>query len=84
MVPLEPRRLVRGDPKGKGVGVGEHIVPVELGEDAPGPFLRNPTRQRPLLELVPVVFEERLLVLPGEEAAELVGLAGAEARHVDG
>ena len=41
VVPLEPGGLVGGDSEGVGVGLREHVLAIDLGEDFEGHVLRN-------------------------------------------
>ena len=79
---LEPRRLVCGDGEGVGVGLGEHVVAVDLGEDPPRGLLGDAVPQGPLKEPPPVQGDEVLVARLGEGTPDLVGLGGGHPRHV--
>ena len=51
---FEPCRLVGGDREGVGVGLGEHIVTVDLVEDPVGNISGDAIGERPLQEPAPV------------------------------
>ncbi len=82
MVALQPRGLVGGDGEGVGVGFGEHIVAVQLGEYPAGGVFGHAVALRSLQEPLPVAFDQVRVVGAGEGPAQLIGLGGGEARHV--
>ena len=84
IVVLEPGHVVSGHAKGEGVGLGEHVVAVELLEYLLGHVFRDAQIHRPLPEFFPVESNEVLVVSPDKGPAELVGFHGAEAGHVHG
>ena len=84
VVVLEPGHVVGRYPEGEGVGLGEHVLAVELLEDPLRGLWRYATIHGPLEEPLPVLLDEALVVLAREGPPELVGLGGGEARHVHG
>ena len=82
MVALEPGGLVCGDGEGVRVGLGEHVVAVDLLEYLPSNLFRNSLLLSALPEPLPVHGEEVLAVGPGEGPPDLVGLGGRHPRHV--
>ena len=82
VIALEPGSLVGGDGKGVGVGLGEHVAAVNLGEYLCGNLLRDPVLQGPFQEPLPVGDDQVLTVRPGKGPPDLIGLAGGHPRHV--
>ena len=64
------------------MGLREHILPVQLGEDAAGGVIRLAPALRSFPEPLPVSLQQVRVVGAGEGAAQLVGLGGGEAGHV--
>ena len=65
-----------------GVGLGEHVMAVDLFEYLLGDVLGNTVGECALQEPTPVHGYEVVVVGSGEGAAYLVGLRGLHARHV--
>ena len=84
VIVFQPGCLVGRHPEGEGVGLREHVLPVELDKDTLRRRLVNALSRRPGHELPAVLFDELRVVLPPEGAAQAVGLAGSEPGHVDG
>ena len=82
VVALQPGRLVCGDCEGVGVGLGEHVVAVDLGEYPLGHIPGNTPALRPFQEPLPVHSDEVLAVGSGEGPPYLIGLGSREPRHV--
>ena len=76
--------MVGRDTEGECVGLGEHVVTVELLENPFGGVLRHAQFSGALPELFPVECDEFLVVSADEGPAKLVGLDGAEPGHVHG
>ena len=82
MVSLQPCSLVGGDGEGVGVGLGEHVVTVDLGEYLFSHIPGNTSDLRPFQEPLPVHGDEVLAVGPCECPAHLIGLGSREPRNV--
>ena len=84
VVILEPGHVVGGCAKGKGMGLREHVVTVELFEDPLCCIFRNAQLGGPVPELRPIVANHEFIVAPPKGPAHLVSLQSCEAGHVDG
>ena len=84
VVVLEPRHVVRGCAKGEGMGLREHVMPVEFFEDAPGYLPRYSIRRRPFHEVLTVALDQGHIVPSVEDQPKLVGFLSAESCHVHG
>ncbi len=82
VVVLQPGGMISGDAEGEGVGLGEHVFPVELLKDLLGRLRAHSLGGSPLPELLPVGRDEPLVAAAGEGAPQLVCLAGGEAGDV--
>ena len=79
---LQPCSLVGGDGEGVRVGLGEHVAPIDLGEDPLRHILRNAVALSPFQEPLPVPGDKVVAVRPGEGPPHLIGLRSREPRHV--
>ena len=84
VVILEPGHVVGGCAKGKGMGLREHVVTVELFEDPLCCIFRNAQLSRAIPKLLPVVADHEFIVAPPKGPAHLVSLQSCEAGHVHG
>ena len=71
-----------GDGEGVGAGFREHILPVQLGEDALRRVLRHSPVHGPFEKALPVLGDEMGTVGLGEGPSHFVGLGGGETGHV--